>query len=192
MGCFNSKNQEPVANNDRVGRARALNPVFIPGTYDYVGLDETDIDELMNADRSVQDISIRNFKTWAKIVYAYDGDSCHIVIKYRDDPTHLGKLIKLKCRVHGIDTPELRTKNPLEKEHAIRARDRFIELIKDRLIWVNVLNDDDDKYGRYLVKFFMDSDEEFPIDKILIAENYGYEYYGDKKKEFEEWYEPLL
>ena len=189
MGCFHSKGQASdtaqVSAQQVNGSKRSRAVVkFVPDTYEYTGLTAVEIDQLLSTDRTVEELSIRNLKTWANVVYVYDGDSCHIVIN------HNGDEIKLKCRVYGIDTPELRTSNPLEKEHGIRARDRFSELTDDRLVWVNILNDNDDKYGRYLVKFFMDSKEEHAIDKILINEGYGYEYYGDTKLAFDDWYNP--
>lgn len=185
MGCFNSKNQQPSVetNNWRIKRAGDLSPVqkFVPENYEYVGLSSAKVSELMNADRDTPDRSIRDHKAWANVVYVYDGDTCHIVINYQN------VLTKLKCRVNGIDTPEIRTSNPEEKAHAIRAKERFIELTQDRLVWVHVLNNDD-KYGRYLVKFFIDSEEVHAIDRIMIEENYGYAYDGGTKIDFEDWY----
>lgn len=189
MGCHSSKNRtESRAEVDsttnrtkRAGRGVAVSK-FVPGTYEYTGLDKPLIDQLLNADRDIPDRSIRNVQTWAKVVYVYDGDTCHIVIDHKEE------LTKLKCRVYGIDTPEIRTKNAREKEVGYQARDRFKELTNDRLIWVNIINNSDDKYGRYLVKFFMDSEEVYPIDTILINEGLGYAYFGDTKVKFDEWY----
>jgi endonuclease YncB( thermonuclease family) len=143
---------------------------------------------LLNATyKNTLDFSIRDKRTWAKVVKAYDGDSCHIAF-FIDD-----KKFRISCRVYGIDTPEIRTDNLREKEYAYKARDRFSELTtnpayNDGLIWVHIHNNSDDKYGRYLTAFYTDDTEEFSIDKILISENLGYEYYGKTKREFDEWH----
>ena len=46
----------------------------------------------------------------AKIVYIYDGDTIHIVFKYKN------QFYRWNCRINGVDTPELRTKNQKEKK----------------------------------------------------------------------------
>lgn len=171
-----STSNNKVERKPRIIVARTITKSNSP----YDGLTNSEIIELMEADRDVPDRSIQDFHSWAKVVYVYDGDTCHIVIKYQ------GQLTRLKCRVYGIDTPEIRSKNPKEKEFAILARDRFIELTKDRLIWVNIMNNDD-KYGRYLVSFFLDSEEIQSIANILIKEGYGYAYFGGTKQAAEDW-----
>lgn len=167
--------------SEKVGTNNPIVGGIPKGSEEYEGLTKHEIIELMEADRRVTDRSIRDLRTWAKVVYVYDGDTCHIVIKYQ------GELTRLKCRVYGIDTPEIRTKNAEEKECAIQARDRFVEMTNDRLVWVNILNNDDDKYGRYIVKFYLDSKEVDAIDRILIEENHGYAYYGGTKEDFNDW-----
>ena len=53
----------------------------------------------------------------AKIVYIYDGDTMHVVFNA------LGDYYRWNCRVMGVDTPELRTKNLKEKEMGYKVRD---------------------------------------------------------------------
>ena len=50
----------------------------------------------------------------AKVVHIYDGDTMHIVFR------EFGSYYKWNCRVTGVDTPELRTKNEAEKEKGIK------------------------------------------------------------------------
>ena len=53
----------------------------------------------------------------------YDGDTVHAVMDV------FGKLFKFHCRLNGIDTPEIKTRNMKEKAHAVMARgqDRTLE-----------------------------------------------------------------
>ena len=119
MGCFHSKDPVsdtgPYVSAQQAKKSNRSKTVakFVPGTYDYDGLTAAEVNQLLESDRSVADLSIRNLSTWAKAVYVYDGDTCHINILYKGEET------KLKCRVYGIDTPEIRTSDPLEKAHAI-------------------------------------------------------------------------
>ena len=57
----------------------------------------------------------------AKVVDVYDGDTIKIVF------TVSNKLYKFNCRIIGVDTPELRTKNKKEKKYGIHVRNKLRE-----------------------------------------------------------------
>ena len=59
------------------------------------------------------------------IISIYDGDTFRVDIE--NFPDIVGKNISI--RVNGIDTPEIRTKDPVEKEKAIKARDFARDLL---------------------------------------------------------------
>lgn len=82
----------------------------------------------------------------AKVVKVYDADTIHIVFPV------FGKLMKFKTRFIGIDSAEIRSKNPDEKIHAKKARDILKSKIHDKLVRVEC--GEFDKYGRLLVKVF--------------------------------------
>ena len=46
----------------------------------------------------------------ARVVSVYDGDTITIIMRFR------WKSFQFKCRLMGIDTPELRTRNEKEKQ----------------------------------------------------------------------------
>lgn len=82
----------------------------------------------------------------AKVVYVYDGDTIHIVFPIYD--LHGKKVIrKWKCRLVGIDTPELRTKDEKEQGYAIAS------IVRDLLLHQHIYVECGkfDKYGRLLV-----------------------------------------
>ena len=85
--------------------------------------------------------------SWAKCVGYYDGDSIHIVMLFN------GHFTRFRCRLKGIDTAELRSKDAAEKTHAKKARD----YLKDRIVGQIVLVRCGrwDKYGRLLVTVFL-------------------------------------
>jgi len=149
----------------------------------YSNLSGGDASRLLSATYAdTPEFGISDLKGWAKVLKVYDGDTIHIALIFKGD------VYKLTCRILGIDTAELKTKNVKEKEHAVKARDRVISLTKDGLMWAHVMSSND-KYGRYLTKIYTDSTEAQSVSDILIAEGLAYAYDGKTKKKFEEWYE---
>jgi endonuclease YncB( thermonuclease family) len=125
----------------------------------------------------------------AKVVKILDGDTIHLLIEYNN------KIIRLVCRLFGIDTPEM-SKTP---ETAKRARNRLLQLCTncnialDDMMESKVLNNmincntllidvefmGKEKYGRELVNLYSTNKE--CINEVLIKENYAYSYTGGKK-----------
>lgn len=99
----------------------------------------------------------------AKVVKVYDGDTIHIVFPY------FGKMYKWNCRLTGIDTPELRTKNEQEKEYGIKVRDALREKIMGKLVFIKC--GEFDKYGRLLGEIF-----DISSDKTIISTNESFKY----------------
>lgn len=107
----------------------------------------TKTDEI-RGDKNTPLFTLKNMKIKAKIVYVYDGDTVHIVFPMY---TLSGKKEerRFKCRLTGIDTPEIRTKNEEEKKRAIEIRDILHSKLFGKTCWVYC--DDFDKYGRLLI-----------------------------------------
>jgi endonuclease YncB( thermonuclease family) len=132
----------------------------------------------------------------AKCVKCYDADSIHIVFKYK------GEYIRFKCRLWGIDTPELRSKNMMEKQIAKQARDKMKEWVLDTLLIVKC--GEFDKYGRLLVYIYPYDNTTKQNDIIqlggdslgymgsinerLVEKGLAYHYDGGKKKKFNDWF----
>ena len=83
-----------------------------------------------------------------KIVYVYDGDTVHAVFGTR------GGYDKWRCRILGIDTPELRGGTIETKIRARESRDFLRELINDKIVYIKC--HDFDAFGRVLVEIFID------------------------------------
>ena len=85
-------------------------------------------------------------------------------------------LEKQRVRLHGIDTPESRTRDLAEKKLALAAKARLIELCGTKL---KIESLGRGKYGRILGIPYTESDEN--ICELLIKEGHAVEYYGGKK-----------
>lgn len=120
--------------------------------------------------------SFEDYKTVAKVLEVYDGDT--VTLGFTIPNTNLA--YRWKCRLNGIDTPELRSKNTLEKERATLARNALIEKIPIGCK-VNILCGKFDKYGRILVTIFVDEEN---INDYMIKTHYAIAYDGGKKQEF--------
>lgn len=123
--------------------------------------------------------SLDGFETKAKIVSSYDGDSFHAIFKFK------GTFYNWNCRLDGIDTPELRTKNKLEKKHAIKARDRLRDLILNKIVTIKCGKFD--KYGRLLTKVYINDTN---VANELIKHGFGKKYDGGKKEPWDFTHHP--
>ena len=71
----------------------------------------------------VPEFSLKNEVKKAKVVSVYDGDTIRVVFPI------LNKLYKWNCRITGVDTPELRTRDELEKKYGYEVRDKLRDKI---------------------------------------------------------------
>lgn len=117
--------------------------------------------------------SLKGYKTDAKVVKVYDGDTIHVVFHYFD------KFYKWTCRISHVDTPELRTKDLEEKKKGYEARDKLRELIFEKTVQLTC--QDFDKYGRLLVEIEI---EGVKVDEWLIQNGYAKKYEGGTKEKW--------
>lgn len=122
--------------------------------------------------------SLKGFKLECKCIDVYDGDTVTLII-----PIH-EHFYKKKCRLLGIDTAEIRSKDLHEKNRAFLAKKFVHEKIYNKI--VKVVCDTWDKYGRLLVTIYL-LDEEKSINQQILDKNLGYIYTGGTKKNISEW-----
>ena len=130
------------------------------------------------------DVDLFSFKgdaKKAKVVDVYDGDTIKVVFSVQD------KLYKFNCRIQHVDTPEIRTKNKLEKQFGLKVRD----ILRDKILGkiVNIVCDDFDKYGRLLIDIKL---EDTLLSQWLISNDYAFEYDGGTKKSWENYLTSLV
>ena len=149
--------------------------------------------------KDVEYFSLNGIKTQGKIVDIYDGDTCTIIFYYKNE------FMKLKCRLNGIDCPEMRPpKSKVGREEeikqAILARNKVISMgtslgelpdiipkdaLKERMnsntkiITIHLY--DFDKYGRVLAELIVD---DISINEYLVENKYAKKYDGGTKDEF--------
>lgn len=135
--------------------------------------------KLNKSDNSIKLFSFENKSFIAKVVDVYDGDTITVVFKFA------GKRRKFKIRMNNYDTPELRTKDPIEKVYAQKAKDELEYKIKNKLI--KLVCGKFDKYGRILgTVFTLDTNEN--INDFMIKSKFGICYQGKTKMDFQEAY----
>ena len=101
-----------------------------------------------------------------------DGDTLDCILDLGFDV----KLHKQRVRLHGIDTPESRTRDLAEKKLGLAAKKRLGELCKGKF---RVKSLGKGKYGRILGIPYTEDGED--ICQILIKEGHAVEYSGGKK-----------
>ena len=114
----------------------------------------------------------------AKIVSVYDGDTVKAVFPLN------GTLYKWNCRLTGIDTPEIRTSDKLQKKFGYEVRDFLRNKILNKVVTLKC--QDLDKYGRLLAEIHID---DLNINQWLIDSGYAFAYDGGTK---ESWSSFLL
>lgn len=112
-----------------------------------------------------------------RVIRVYDGDS--ITIAARVPELKNAKIFKFNIRLNRIDTPELKTSNPIEKEYAIKVRDLLSEKIMNKMVNIEVVKKD--KYGRYLAEISYKINN---INNWLIFNKYAVKYDGGTKIAF--------
>lgn len=152
--------------------------------------------DLSKTTNKVEKYSLNGMKMWGKVVYCYDGDTVHIVL-----PLH-NTMTRFICRLNGIDTPEIATKDSKEKEAGIKSRNYLFSLVtnkkieneiskkdigelcgeSNKLVWVHCF--DFDKYGRLLVDIYHNPNDNKSINTYMLENKYATPYDGGTKISF--------
>lgn len=113
------------------------------------------------------------FSYYARVLEIIDGDTIDIAVDLGFNIQHI-----IRVRLHGINTPELRSKDAVVKGKAIAARNRLVELIEGKIVHVETIRDSKEKYGRYLAVI---TANETNINQQLISEGLATPYFGEKR-----------
>ena len=108
-----------------------------------------------NVDDSIPMLSFKGQRIYCKVVSVYDGDTIKVVFPIIGSGSM--KLYKWNCRINGVDTPELRTRNNLEKKLGYKVRDKLREKILGKVVYI--VCDTFDKYGRLLVNIYIHGED---------------------------------
>ena len=118
-----------------------------------------------------------------KVVKVVDGDTVDVDID-------LGFGVWLRderVRIMGIDTPESRTRDKVEKVFGLAAKKRLKELLKNGAVLKTQVNKDGEdmkgKFGRILGDFMVEDDK--MVTDIMIQEGHCVAYFGGSKEEIQ-------
>ena len=123
---------------------------------------------------------VNNQSIEAKVISVYDGDTIKALFPLN------GVMYKWNCRLAGIDTPEIRTRNLKEKQYGYEVRDILRSKILNKIVVLKC--GELDKYGRLLVSIELD---DCNINNWLIENNYAFAYHGGKKQSWSEYLDTL-
>lgn len=119
--------------------------------------------------------------TKGKVIKVYDGDTITIQFKlpYKQSP-----LYKISVRLNGIDCPELKTKNLIEKQCSQIAKEKVSQLLMNNTI--ELKNTGMDKYGRLLADVYYKNKS---VNTWLLTNHLAVEYSGKTKQVPDNWME---
>ena len=114
-----------------------------------------------------------------KVTKIVDGDTIDVMLD-------LGFDIKYKSRVRlfGIDTPESRTRDKVEKKYGLLSKKFLQEQIKKskRVTIKTYKGDETGKFGRILGDVFLDGKS---VNSLMCSKGHAVEYYGQSKDDVE-------
>ena len=120
----------------------------------------------------------------ANLVKVVDGDTVDVDID-------LGFGVWLKderVRIMGIDTPESRTSDKVEKLFGLAAKNRVIELLGENVVLKTFAAKDGEdmkgKFGRILGDFYIGQDKKL-LTEIMIDEGHAVPYNGQSKDDIQ-------
>ena len=119
----------------------------------------------------------------AKVKRVIDGDT---VDAYIDMGFNVG--ISVRIRLHGIDTPSIRTLDLKEKRFGLGAKRRVVELLEGNDNNFVVISHGIGKYGRCIGELFIPNPGRArqSLNRILLTEGHATEYNGGSKDEIKE------
>ena len=108
-----------------------------------------------------------------EIVKVIDGDTVDILIDLGFSVYH-----KERVRLSGIDTPEMNSKNVLEKEMAKKAKTFITTWLKEQKN-LTIKTYKDDKYGRLLGEIFGNGG--VCVNNLLMEKGFAWNYLTDTR-----------
>ena len=124
--------------------------------------------------KSAKQFSFEGVQAPALVTKTYDADSVTLSV------TLFGTPIILKTRLLHVDTPELKTRDLLEKSLGYKAKEFVQDLILNKVVQVKFR--ENDLYGRPLCDITLDDGRD--LASLLIEQKLAVAYEGGTKKEW--------
>ena len=129
-------------------------------------------------DNKTSTFTLKDSTIEAKCVDVYDGDTVTIIYENESDNC----VYKSSVRIRGIDAPEMRTKNKIEKEVALKAKEEMTNLVYQK--YIKLENIDYDKYGRILADIYI---KNINVSEYMVNKRLGIKYDGGTKNIPTDW-----
>jgi len=135
------------------------------------------INSLQRSSMNTPEFSLKGINTIGKVVDVYDGDTCKVVIDYKNT------LNRFDIRLRGYDSPEIKTSDLLEKEYALATKNILQKLILNKIVIVKFA--EYDKYGRVLGDIYVNTgDDMLFVNEWMINSKLVTSYNGGKKESY--------
>jgi len=115
-----------------------------------------------------------------KVIKVYDGDTVTIASKLHNSSDET--IYRFSVRLSGIDSAEMKSKNEIERLHAIQSRDALASIILGKMVILK--NVSIEKYGRLLADIYYDN---IWLNDWMLKNHYAVPYAGGTKIMPEEW-----
>ena len=115
-----------------------------------------------------------------KVIKVYDGDTITIASKLKNSTDET--IYRFSVRLAGIDSAEMKSKNEIEKLHAVQARDALASIVLGKMVILK--NVSIEKYGRLLADVHCNN---IWLNEWMLTNNYAVPYDGGTKVIPEEW-----
>ena len=119
-----------------------------------------------------------------KLVRVVDGDTIDV-----DVDLGFGVWMqKQRIRMYGIDTPESRTSDDVEKVYGNAAKDFLVQWTNSGNLTLKTFKDGKGKYGRILGEIWYgdENGSDHNINQLLIDNHHAVRYYGQSKDDIAE------
>jgi micrococcal nuclease len=114
---------------------------------------------------SVNELTFEGQKFYCKVLEVYDGDTVTLCFKFRN------AYFKKRCRLYGINAPEITTKNKEEKEQGYKSKDFLTGILLNQIIYFHCYGWD--KYGRLLGIIFKGDED---VNDMMIKKGFAVRY----------------
>lgn len=142
----------------------------------------------------IDKFSLTGLENYCKCIRVIDGDTIDVIMEIPGFGAR-----KLRIRLLGINTPEMKSKDLLELEYAKKSKQRLTELLCLQYNICYIKLHGDAMYNRYLGEVFMDKQSSInneSINNILLEEHLAFPYTNPHKKaikfsKLHYWYMPF-
>ena len=116
----------------------------------------------------------------SKVVKIIDGDTIDVILDLGFDIMY-----KSRVRLFGIDTPESRTRDVIEKEYGLMSKKYLTNKLKSakKISIKTYKGEETGKFGRILGEIFCDGEN---INKKMCDQGHAVAYYGQSKDDIQE------